>query len=222
LPVKQKGKSKPIPPANEEEPELSDTAEIDTDISGSDLTSDDEELPLPLVCVVWVAKAGQRKPVGSYLLETVDLLSMTYPQFVARFDKAVSTKCGAKDTTNTTISYRAKPCKAAAKSTDFPKGFPNCVDFAEFDSTDAYESFRELVRMNLTQMKKGTKPVIQLVATIAQNPVAAGEDQGVVTTGNAGSDGDIIGSPGRQVFPFRLRADSDRHKEPTRRNAWLY
>lgn len=185
---------------NENESELSDTVETDIDISRLDLSSDDEELPL--VCVLWVAKAGQRKPVGSYLLETIDLLNMTYPQFVARFDKAVSVKCGGKDTANTTIQYSAKPCKAAAKSTEFPKGFPNCIDFAKCDSNEAYQSFLELVRINLAQMKRGTKPVIQLVATIVQNPVTAVEDQGVVTTDIVGFNEAIGGgSPGRQVFP---------------------
>ena len=180
------------------------TAEDNADIS-TDLTSD-EGIPPPksLVCVLWTAKAGQRKPLGAYCLETVNLWSMKYPDFIAHFDSLVISKCGAKETTNATIRYSVKACKMAAKATDLPKSFPNCIDFTTCDCAEAYDSFLELVRLYLAQMKTGTQPVIQVVGSILQNSAAAREGQDVVSTGLADcildDNNDITESPARKVF----------------------
>ena len=183
-------------------------AEDNADIS-TDLTSSDEDIPLrnPLVCVLWMVKAGQRKPLG-YCLDTVDLWSMTYTQFIIRLDSLVNSKCGSKETANATIRYNIKACKAAAKATDLPKGFTNCVDFMTCDCAEAYSSFLELVRLNLAQMKKGTQPVIQVVGSILQNSAAVIEHQDVVTDGvarcNLTDDNDISESPIRKVISNRI------------------
>lgn len=179
----------------------SPTAEDNTDIS-TDLTSDEDIPPQKsLVCVLWTAKAGQRKPLGAYCLETVNLWSMTYPDFIAHFDSLVISKCGAKETTNATIRYSVKACKMAAKATDLPKGFPNCIDFTTCDCADAYDSFLELVRLNIAQMKTGTQPVLQVVGCIS---AAAMEGQDIVTTGLAecvlDDDNDATESQARKVF----------------------
>ena len=177
-----------------------------------DLTSDDESvLEKPLVCVLWVAKDDQRKPLGPSRLLTLDLWTKTFAQAVVHLNKKVELFFSGKHTTNSTISYRAKPCKMVSKAHDVPKGFPNCIDFAECDSEEAYNSFLELMRLNLTQMKRGQEPVVQIVAIISPEPIAAVGDQGVDILGAADSD-DITEDVTRKVFPFRFQADLDRDK----------
>jgi hypothetical protein len=195
----------PVPESDITEPE------IKVDALVSDITSDPEDVPTqkPLVCVLWIAKAGQRKPAG-YCLDTIDIWGMTYPQFVVRLNALVCSKGGVKNATNVDIQYSAKACKMAAKATELPKGFPVCLDFATCDSAEAYHCFLQLIRLNLAQMRTGTEPVIQIIGMISPKPAAAVPVQDASTTGAEVCDGgigdndtDIIGSPTRKVSPFR-------------------
>jgi hypothetical protein len=177
-----------------------------------DLTSDDEDvLQNPLVCVLWVVKVRERHPLSPAKLFTLDLWTKTFAQAVAHLNEKIECLFHAKHIANSTIDYRARPFKVISKAHDLPKGFPKCNDFAECDSEEAYDSFLHLMRLNLAQMKKGHEPVVQIIAIISPEPIAAVEDQSVVILGAADSDNDMENVT-RKVFPFRLQADLDRDK----------
>jgi len=199
LDEKRKGKAVITPTQPESASETSSTQPNVTE----EEPEEEEILTKPLVVVLWAAKAGQKRPVGSYSLETIDMFRMTYSEFIVRLCQVLSSK-HPKDTKDATIRFAAKACKSAAKATELPKGFPKCLDFVDIDSDEGYESFRELVELNCEQMKSGA-PVIQLLGTIAPKPVI--EEEETVATERSASDEDD--DPGRKVCPFRFKTDSD-------------
>ena len=199
---KEKGKETAVTSIVESD---SSDAENDAENSDGDLTDLD---PDPLVCAVWIAKAGQWRNL-SFSLTTIDLWKMTYPEFVAELNKT-AVETSRKDAANATISYCVKPLKVAAKATEPPKGLPKCPDFVRCDSKESYESFLKLVRLTLAQMKTGSQPVVQVVGTIIQNSPMAVDDQGVITVASDSdqeTDADADGIRTRKVFPFIFQAE---------------
>jgi hypothetical protein len=168
-----------------------------------DLKSDDDEDEMndtSLMCIVWVAKYGQRKPFTTALI-TVKLFALTFDEAIEHLDQKVKATCSAKFTADSTIAYQAKPCKVASKAHDLPKGFPNCIGFSNCDTEDAYISFLKLIQINIAQMKKGTEPIVQIIATVSPKPIEGGEDQSVVIL-EASESGD--GTEGaRKVFSLQ-------------------
>jgi len=163
---------------------------------------DDTIAPKSLVCVLWIFKTGQRKPVASFSLVPANLFGMTYPQAVTFFDKKVSLNCSTKYTSDSAISFRATTCKLASKAHDPPKGFPDFVEFSEWNSEEAYDTFLQFVRANLVQMKKGQELIIRVIALLAPKPAAAVGDQGMVDLDANQSDASTNGEVARKVFPF--------------------
>jgi len=181
------------------------TTQPDSEVGTSSIEEESEVEDLlhkPLVVVVWAIRAGQKRPLGSYSLETIDMFRMTYSEFIVKLNLVVSSK-HPKDAKDSTIRFAARACKMASKATELPKGFPKCLDFVDLDSEDDYESFRELVELNLEQMKAGS-PVVQVVGTIAPKPVVE-EEQEAIPIERSESDED--GDRGRNVFPFEFKAN---------------
>ena len=181
-------------------------AEIDADLSSDD--DEDEVDNTPLMCVVWIAKSGQRKPFTTALV-TAKLFALTFDEAIELLNQKVKTTCSAKFTADSTIAYQAKPCKVASKAQDLPKGFPNCIGFSKCDTEDAYISFLKLIQINIAQMKKGTEPIVQIIATVSPKPIEEAEDQSVVSLEASDSGNGTEGGTARKVFPFRLRANAD-------------
>src|SRR5271170_1318691 len=131
-----KGKGKADIPTATDSESLSAT-EIDADLNSDD---EDEVDETSLMCVIWIVKSGQRKPLVSTSLMAIKLFTMTFDEAIDHLNKKVSSICSAKYTADSTIAYQAKPCKVASKAHELPKGFPNCIGFSTCDTEDAYDS----------------------------------------------------------------------------------
>ena len=202
-----KGKQKAqIPDVMDLESVSATATEIDADLRSDD--DEDEIDDTSLMCIVWVGKSGQRKPFTTALI-TVKLFALTFDEAIGHLNQKVKTHCSAKFTADSTIAYQAKPCKVASKAHDLPKGFPNCIGFSKCDTEDAYISFLKLLQINIAQMKKGTEPIVQIIATVSPKPIEEGEDQSVVVLEASDSDDGTEGGTARKVFPLRLRSNVD-------------
>src|SRR5271154_3948863 len=200
-----KGKEKAVIPAATDSESVSET-EIDVDLRSDDDESEVDDTSF--MCVMWIAKSGQRKPLLSALV-TVKLFAMTFDEAIEHLNNKVLSSCSAKYTADSTITYQARTCKVASKAHDLPKGFPNCIDFSKCDTEDAYISFLKLIQINIAQMKKGTEPIVQIIATVSPKPIEGAEDQSVVILEASDSGDGTEGGTARKVFPFRLRANAD-------------